>query len=160
VNHRGHGDQAVAIAGTGPGGDVHAKTRCKAPDGAAAACGLVFGWHDASDFYVAKADFTNGLVAIDVVENGTAKTLASAPAKLDGAAWTTLAVDAAATRATLSLEGRSLLTVDIRALAPGDRVGLWAPADSVAVFDWFQVTPKPPSQETLELLPILVPKRE
>ncbi len=159
VNHRGHGDQAVAIASMGPGGDVHARTRCKAPEGSAAACGIVFGWRDASHFYVAKADFIGHTIAIDVVEEGAARTLSSAAADLDGARWTTIALDAAGARAALSLEGKAFLEADIRALGPGDRVGLWAPADSVAVFDWFQVAPRPPSQETLELLPILMPKK-
>ncbi len=134
--------------------DVRAATRCKvAADGTA--CGLVFRFHDAERFYVARADQASREVSLGVVVDGVERRIAHVPSDVSGA-WQELAIEARAAELSVTWNGKRVIAVRDATLRDSGKVGLWAPSASVALFDELTVETLPVELHPLELVPVLL----
>ena len=105
--------------------------------------GVVFRYHDESNYYLARADTVEQTIEIFKVERGR-RTPVGRPVRhaLPPDAWRILKVSVRGNRLQVYLDHRRVLEVnDLSITGPG-RVGVWAEGDSVTYFDDFRVYPK------------------
>jgi hypothetical protein len=123
-------------------GDVSVRVKPvgSAPDQAA---GLVFGYQDEKNYYLAEASPRARTVALSKVENGRRLPLFQ-PARHEMPlnAWRILKVSVRGNRIQVYVDHRRILQGDDRTLARAGKVGLWTAGGAVTYFDDFRVFPK------------------
>jgi len=146
---------ATLLVGSVTTRDVKAGTRCKVAVPEGEGCGLVFRYRDARDHHVVRLDFTGRRLVIARVVGGEEHELGSVAARVDGAVWQEISVQARGDRIRATCNNRDVLeVVDPLAALPGS-VGLWAPSAAEAYFDELSVETLPASPQALEILPVL-----
>lgn len=146
---------ATLLVGSVTTRDVKAGTRCKVAIPEGEGCGLVFRYRDARDHHVVRLDFTGRRLVIARVVGGEEHELGSVAARVDGAVWQEISVQARGDRIRATCNNRDVLeVVDPLAALPGS-VGLWAPSAAEAYFDELSVETLPASPQALEILPVL-----
>ena len=146
---------ATLLVGSVTTRDVRAGTRCKVAIPEGEGCGLVFRYRDARDHHVVRLDFTGRRLVIARVVGGEEHELGSVAARIDGAVWQEISVQARGDRIRATCNNRDVLeVVDHAAALPGS-VGLWAPSAAEAYFDELSVETLPASPQALEVLPVL-----
>lgn len=138
--------------------DIKTKTRCQFESPARpAACGLVFRFIDAQNYWLARAasNQSGDVVEAVTVTGGKERLLKrSGPVKLGD--WISLDVEARGDRVTVLLDGAPAVVVDAPAALAGFGVaGLWAPSETRAVFDHFTVETLSATPRSLEILPVI-----
>ena len=115
----------------------------------------MFRYRDARDHHVVRLDFTGRRLVIARVVGGEEHELGSVAARIDGAVWQEISVQARGDRIRATCNNRDVLeVVDHAAALPGS-VGLWAPSAAEAYFDELSVETLPASPQALEILPVL-----
>jgi hypothetical protein len=138
VNHRGPSGHmaAVALAPVRSGHNMRIVTRCKVESGhPEQACGMVFGFQDAANHYVARLDARARQILLVAVVRDSERVLARANATIVADVWQEIAVEVRADHLLVGLNGSELIDVRDKTLPPSGTIGLWAPSTCVAYFD-------------------------
>ena len=105
--------------------------------------GVVWRYHDAGNYYLARINALTRNVAVYKVQNGVRMpVLPAATHEIPVNAWTILKVSARGDRFQVYLDHRRILQGIDRTFGAAGKVGLWTEADSVTYFDDFRVYPK------------------
>jgi hypothetical protein len=99
--------------------------------------GVVWRWKDGNNYYVARANALENNVSLYYTENGRRNTIKYVDAPVARNAWHTLRVEFSVTKISVSLNGKTYITVEDAHIAGAGAVGLWTKADSVTAFDDF-----------------------
>jgi hypothetical protein len=123
--------------------------RCKAVSGEVdQACGIVWRYRDADNYYIVRANALENNVLLYKVENGQRQPLTPNGMPPDtyglkhpvpAGQWNPLRVTFRGTRMTVFFNGdEKLFEVDDTTFSEAGKVGLWTKADSVTFFDDFR----------------------
>lgn len=122
--------------------DVHISARCKAISGKVdQACGIVFRYRDANNYYITRANALEGNIRLYYVKDGERHQLASSSGEVKVNAWHAYTVDARGDHIQVHWDGKQVLDHHDGTFSEAGRVGLWTKADSVAYFDDLVVGP-------------------
>jgi len=132
----------VAVADGPSLKDVRLSVKCKPVSGKVdQACGLVFRYQDADNYYVTRANALEGNVRLYHVVKGRRVQFAGAGANVKSGAWHELRVDAKGDRFQVSLDGNQLLDAKDGTFGDAGKVGVWTKADSITYFDDLTAVP-------------------
>jgi hypothetical protein len=122
--------------------DVRLSVACRSVSGSVdQACGLVWRFRDANNYYLTRANALEDNVRLYHVKDGDRVQFASWSGKVLPGIWHTLRVDARGDRFEVYFDEAKVLDAkDTTFTAPG-KVGVWTKADSVTVFDDLSATP-------------------
>jgi hypothetical protein len=112
------------------------------------AAGLVWRYIDANNYYIVRANALEDNVVLYKVQKGSRIDLPvkgqgrtyGAKAPVPPKAWHTLAVTARGNLFTVTINGKKLYEVEDKTFTAAGKTGLWTKADSVMMFDDFNVT--------------------
>jgi hypothetical protein len=122
--------------------DLTLSVRCKAVSGKVdQACGLVFRYQDAKNYYVTRANALEGNVRLYFVKDGRRKQLASWSGEVTAHAWHELRVHAQGPHLRVLWNGTKIIDEQDGTFSKAGKVGLWTKADSVTYFDDLSVAP-------------------
>lgn len=122
--------------------DLKLSVRCKAVSGKVdQACGLVFRYRDAKNYYVTRANALEGNVRLYAVKDGRRKQFASWDGKVTGHAWHELRAEARGEHIQIFWNGAKIIDATDSSLGHAGKVGVWTKADSVTSFDDLSVAP-------------------
>jgi hypothetical protein len=139
---RTDGRFAVAIANEPKLRDVRASVACKPISGRVdQACGLVFRYRDADNYYLTRANALEGNVRLYFVKDGQRKQIASWSGTVKSGAWSTLGAEARGDHLVVSWNGKAVIDTHDATFDAAGQVGLWTKADSITEFDDLTVTP-------------------
>jgi hypothetical protein len=132
----------VAVA-DGPGlKDLRLEVRCRPVSGRTdQACGLVFRFRDADNYYLARANALEDNVNLYQVVRGRRRQIKGWSGKVSAGAWHTLAIEARGEHLQVFWEGRPIIEVEDGAIRDAGKVGVWTKADSITYFDALSATP-------------------
>lgn len=126
----------VAVADAPELRNLRVAVRCKPVSGRVdQACGLVFRYRDARNYYVARANPLENNVRLYRVRNGRRQELASWDGPVTRAAWHELRAEARGDQLRVFWDGTLVLAKQDRTFPNAGRVGLWTKADSYTLFD-------------------------
>jgi hypothetical protein len=126
----------IAVVDASSFTDVKVSVSCKPVSGAVdQACGLVWRYRDASNYYLARANALEDNVRIYHVKNGNRVQFASWSGRVATKVWHRLAVEAKGDRFVVSLDDKPILDARDTTFAEAGKVGVWTKADSVTQFD-------------------------
>jgi hypothetical protein len=132
----------VAVAKAPALKDLRLEVRCKPVSGKTdQACGLVFRFRDADDYYVARANALEDNVNLYQVVNGKRRQLQGWSGKVARGEWHALAIEARGDHLQVFWEGKPVIDVHDSTFPDAGRVGVWTKADSVTHFDALVATP-------------------
>ncbi len=124
--------------------DLRLEVRCKPVGGKVdQACGLVFRYQDADNYYVARGNALEDNVNLYHVVKGHRRQVKGWHGKVPGGVWHTLAVEARGDQLKVIWDGKVVIDVSDGTFREAGKVGLWTKADSVTHFDALTVTPLP-----------------
>jgi hypothetical protein len=102
-----------------------------------AAGGIVWRWKGGDNYYVARANSLENNVSLYHTQGGHRNTIKSVDAPVARDQWHTLRTEFSGNKITVSLDGKSYISLaDAHISGPG-AVGVWTKADSVTAFDDF-----------------------
>ena len=131
----------VAVADAPVARDVVLSVRCKPVSGKVdQACGLVFRYRDADNYYVTRANALEGNVRLYHVKDGQRKQLASWNGTVRSGAWHELALEAKGDHLQVQWDGKRVIDARDKTFPEAGKVGLWTKADSVTYFDDLRAT--------------------
>ena len=134
----------VAVADAPILRDLRVEVRCKPVGGEVdRACGLVFRFQDADNYYVARANALEDNVNLYHVVQGRRRQMRGWHGKVAGGVWHALAVEARGDRLKVIWNGEAVIDVADTTFREAGKVGLWTKADSVTYFDALSVAPLP-----------------
>ena len=132
----------VAVADAPVLKDLRLEVRCKPVSGNVdEACGLVFRFKDADNYYVTRANATEDNVRLYHVVKGSRRQFAGWNGKVAGQTWHTLAVEARGDRFQVFYDGKPVIDAKDDTFKDAGKVGVWTKADSVTYFDALSVKP-------------------
>jgi hypothetical protein len=132
----------VAVADGLALGDLRLEVRCKPVAGKVdEACGLVFRFQDADNYYVARANALEDNVNLYRVVKGQRRQIEGWRGKVTANAWHALAVEARGDRLQVFWEGKRVIDARDGTFQDAGRVGVWTKADSVTYFGALAATP-------------------
>ncbi|GGC68388.1 hypothetical protein GCM10011504_52980 [Siccirubricoccus deserti] len=99
------------------------------------AAGLVARYHNARNYYVARANALEDNVRLYRVVDGRRVQFAGLDTRVPRDRWQSLGLRAEGDRLEVSLDGRVLFAATDRTFGGAGRVGLWTKADSLTHFD-------------------------
>jgi hypothetical protein len=124
--------------------DLRLEVRCRPVSGKTdEACGLVFRFRDAGNYYVARANALEDNVNLYRVAGGRRSQLAGWRGKVARGAWHALAIEARGDHLQVFWEGKPVIDVHDGTFPDAGKVGVWTKADSVTHFDALAATPVP-----------------
>jgi hypothetical protein len=122
--------------------DGSVSVKCKPVSGSVdQACGLVFRYRDADNYYVVRANALEDNVRLYYFKGGKRKQFASWSGKVTNGVWHQLRVDVKADEFQVFWDGADILDGRDDTFKDGGRVGVWTKADSVTYFDDFTFSP-------------------
>jgi hypothetical protein len=105
--------------------------------------GLVFRYHDANNYYLARANSLDNTVSLFKVQNGQLSPLcAGVHHPIPANAWSILKVSVRGRRFQVYVNHRRVLETQDETFQNTGKVGLWTKGDAVTYFDDFRVYPK------------------
>ncbi|MCX6618989.1 MAG: hypothetical protein NTZ98_23190 [Acidobacteria bacterium] len=126
--------------------------KCKPVSGAGdQTCGMVWRYRDPDNYYIVRANALENNVVLYKVEGGKRVSLAprGTPPKTYGVKhpvpsgkWSTLKVTFQGDLFTVYMDGQKLFQVEDSTFQNAGKAGLWTKADSVTLFDDFQIDGK------------------
>ncbi|HYU15060.1 MAG TPA: hypothetical protein VEL05_03285 [Candidatus Acidoferrum sp.] len=126
----------VAVAAAPLLADGRVAVKCKPVSGEVdQACGLVFRYIDAGNYYVTRANALEGNVRLYFVKDGKRHEIASWSGAVTAGAWHDYAVEFRGEHVQVSWDGAAVIHHADRTFAKPGKVGLWTKADSVTYFD-------------------------
>jgi hypothetical protein len=132
----------VAVADAPELRDLRLEVRCKPVSGKVdRACGLVFRFKDADNYYVARANALEDNVNLYRVVKGQRRQITGWSGKVTANVWHTLAIEARGNHLQVVWEGKPVIDAKDDTFEGPGKVGLWTKADSVTYFDALSVTP-------------------
>ncbi|HEX7124418.1 MAG TPA: hypothetical protein VF406_01410 [Thermodesulfobacteriota bacterium] len=132
----------VAVAHAPTLRDLRLSVRCKPVSGRVdQACGLVFRYRDANNYYVTRANALEDNVRLYYVRDGRRREIASWNGKVGANVWHELRAEARGDRFEVYWDGEKVLDAQDRTFPDAGRVGVWTKADSVTYFDDLKVEP-------------------
>lgn len=132
----------VAIADAPSNTDGRVSVRCRPISGKVdQACGLVFRYQDANNYYVTRANALEGNVNLYFVKDGQRKKLTGWNGKVTAGAWHTLALTVRGNKLHVEWDGAKVIETTDDTFAAAGRVGVWTKADSVTEFDDLRLEP-------------------
>ena len=132
----------VAVADAPVLKDLRLEVRCKPVSGKTdEACGLVFRYRDADNYYVARANALEDNVNLYHVVNGRRRQIKGWNEKVSANTWHALAIEARGDRLQVFWEGKPIIEASDDTFKDAGKVGVWTKADSVTYFDALTVTP-------------------
>jgi hypothetical protein len=116
--------------------DVKLSVSCKQVSGKVdRACGLVWRFKDASNYYVTRANALEDNVRLYHVKDGNRVQFASWTGKVVTSVWHKLRVDAKGDRFEVYFDDQKILDAKDATFGGAGKVGVWTKADSVTEFD-------------------------
>ena len=136
---------ALAVADSPSFGDVRLSVRCRPESGRVdRACGLVWRYRDAGNYYLTRANALESNVKLYYVQNGRRHDLGEWRGRVTSGEWHELRADVRRDSVEVYFDGvRVLGARDERFRAPG-LIGLWTKADSRTAFESLSATPLTP----------------
>jgi hypothetical protein len=132
----------VAVADAPVLKDLRLEVRCKPVSGKVdEACGLVFRFQDADNYYVTRANAAEDNVRLYHVVKGRRRQFAGWNGKVAAQTWHTLAVEARGDRFQVFYDGKPVMDAKDDTFKDAGKVGVWTKADSVTYFDALSVRP-------------------
>jgi hypothetical protein len=132
----------VAVADEPRLRDLKLSVRCKPVSGKVdQACGLVFRFRNAKNYYVARANALENNVRLYYVKNGRRRQIASYSGKVTSGEWHELAVTARGEDFEVRYDGKKVIGARDKTFSAPGRIGVWTKADSVTYFDDLTVSP-------------------
>jgi hypothetical protein len=132
----------VAVADRPVLKDLRLEVRCKLLSGKTdEACGLVFRYRDADNYYVARANALEDNVNLYHVVKGRRRQIKGWSGKVPARAWHALAIEARGDRLSVFWEGQPIIDTTDDTFKDAGKVGVWTKADSVTYFDALTVVP-------------------
>ena len=132
----------VAVAEAPVLKNLRLEVRCKPVSGKVdEACGLVFRFQDADNYYVTRANATEDNVRLYHVVKGKRRQFAGWNGKVASRTWHTLAVEARGDRFQVFFDGKPVIDAKDDTFKDAGKVGVWTKADSVTYFDALTVNP-------------------
>ncbi len=104
--------------------------------------GLIWRAKDSNNYYIARANALEDNVTIYHTINGRRTEKKRTNAKVASNQWHTLRVDFGANHFTVTFDGKKALDWDDDTFKDAGKVGVWAKADSVTLFDDFTYAAK------------------
>jgi hypothetical protein len=121
--------------------DGRVSVRCKPVSGRVdQACGLVFRYQDADNYYVTRANALESNVRLYHVVGGHRKEFASWSGKVSTGAWHAFRVDAKADHFEVYWDGKKIIDAHDTTFAAAGKAGVWTKADSVTYFDDLEIS--------------------
>lgn len=132
----------VAVADAPSLKDLRLEVRCKPVSGKTdEACGIVFRYRDADNYYVARANALEDNVNLYYVVKRRRRQIQGWSGKVVPGTWHTLAIEARGDRLQVFWEGKPIIDVKDDTFKDAGKVGVWTKADSVTYFDALTSTP-------------------
>jgi hypothetical protein len=132
----------VAVADAPALRDLRLEVRCKPVSGKTdEACGLVFRFRDAGNYYIARANALEDNVNLYRVVNGRRRQIEGWKGKVAANAWHALAIEARGDRLQVFWEGKPVIDARDGTFREAGKVGVWTKADSVTHFAALAATP-------------------
>ncbi len=132
----------VAVADAPQVKGLRLEVRCKPVSGKIdEACGVVFRFKDADNYYVARANALEDNVNLYHVVNGRRRQIKGWNGKVAPNTWHILAVEARGDHLQVFWEGKQIIDAKDDTFRDAGKVGLWTKADSVTYFDALTVKP-------------------
>jgi hypothetical protein len=130
----------VAIADEGSFRDLDLSVKYKAISGTAdRACGLVFRFKDANNYYVLRANALEDNFNLYRVLDGRRTEIEGSRAKVTAGEWHELRVEAVGDKFTCYFDGLKKIEATDDTFKDAGKIGLWTKADSVSYFDDLRV---------------------
>ena len=135
----------VAVATAPSLSDLTLSVRCKPVAGKVdRACGVVWRYQDADNYYLARANALEDNVRLYYVKDGRRRQFAGWNGKVTSGVWHTLRVEAVGDHQVVSWDGTKVIDGHDRTFSAAGRIGVWTKADSQTLFDDLSVTPLTP----------------
>jgi len=136
---------ALAVADSPSFRDVRLSVRCRPESGRVdRACGVVWRYRDAGNYYLARANALENNVKLYYVQNGRRHDLGEWRGRVASGEWHELRADVRRDSMEVYFDGvRVIGARDERFRAPG-LIGLWTKADSRTAFESLSATPLTP----------------
>jgi hypothetical protein len=116
--------------------DVDLSVKCRMVSGKVdRACGLVWRYKDADNYYVTRANALEDNVRLYYVKDGKRKQIASWSGKVTAGTWHAYRVVARDRHVQVWWDGRMVIETDDGTFTAPGTVGVWTKADSVTQFD-------------------------
>jgi hypothetical protein len=132
----------VAVADQPALRDVRLSVRCKAISGEIdRACGLVFRYRDADNYYVTRANALENNVRLYHVTGGARRQFASFSGPVKSGTWHLLRADAKGDHFEVYWDDKKVIDARDGSIPDSGKVGVWTKADSVTYFDDLSVEP-------------------
>jgi hypothetical protein len=126
----------VAVVDASSFKDVKLSVSCKPISGSVdQACGLVWRFKDAKNYYLTRANALEGNVRLYHVKDGNRVQFASWSGNVATKVWHKLAVEAKGDRFVVSFDDRKILDAKDSTFTETGKLGVWTKADSVTQFD-------------------------
>jgi hypothetical protein len=133
----------IAVADTPLMRDGSVSVRCKPVSGRVdQACGLVFRYRDADNYYVARANALENNVRLYHVLKGDRQQFAGWNGSVSTGHWHSLRVNAKGDYFEVYWEDKKVINAHDSTFSEPGKVGVWTKADSVTYFDDLEVSPK------------------
>lgn len=135
----------IAVASATRLTDVRLSVKCKPVSGAVdEACGLVFRYQDANNYYLTRANALEHNVRLYKVVGSHRQQLAGWSGPVTRGVWHALRVEALGDHMIVSWDGQNIIVVDDHTFRDAGSIGVWTKADSVTYFDDLVVEPLHP----------------
>jgi hypothetical protein len=132
----------VAVVDASSFKDVKLSVSCKQLSGSVdQACGLVWRFKDANNYYLTRANALEDNVRLYHVKDGNRIQFASWSGKVASKTWHKLRVEARGDRFEVYFDDKKILDAKDSTLADAGKVGVWTKADSVTAFDDLAASP-------------------
>ena len=105
------------------------------------ACGLVFRYQDANNYYVTRANAREGNVRLYTVQGGQRRQFATWNGLIAPQVWHELRVDVRGDHLEVFWDGQRVIDAHDHTFKDAGKVGVWTKADSVTYFDNLRVEP-------------------
>jgi hypothetical protein len=130
----------LAVADEPSPQNLRLSIKCKAVSGKVdRAAGVVFRYRDEQNYYVARANALEDNVRLYYVKAGRRQQLASWSGKVSSDAWHELGVEARDDHIQVFWDGEKVIDARDSTFPEAGRVGVWTKADSITLFDDFEV---------------------
>jgi hypothetical protein len=133
---------ALAVADSPSFRDVRLSVRCRPESGRVdRACGIVWRYQDAGNYYLARANALEDNVNLYYVQNGRRRELRGWSGRVSTGAWHELRADARGDSIDVYFDGARIISARDQRFRAAGLVGLWTKADSRTAFAAFSATP-------------------
>jgi ABC-type nitrate/sulfonate/bicarbonate transport system ATPase subunit len=132
---------AIAVFDGASFKDGRVAVKCRSLDGKVdQACGLVFRYQDANNYYLTRSNALENNVRIYHVKNGKRTELESWTGAVSSRAWHDLAVEAKGDQFQVFFDGKKVLEAKDDTFTAAGKAGMWTKADSIIEFDDFTIS--------------------